>query len=54
MMLIAGISAFAGSQLLTKIHNSFMKPVLLVVLIIVAVYSYSKKISDKHKPNIFP
>ncbi|MBA4197351.1 MAG: hypothetical protein C0459_07330 [Chitinophaga sp.] len=43
MMLIAGVSAFAGSQLLTKIHNSFMKPVLLVVLIIVAIYSYTKK-----------
>lgn len=43
MMLIAFCSAFAGSQLLTMVHNDFMKPILLIVLSGVAVYTYSKK-----------
>lgn len=43
MMLIAFCSAFAGSQLLTMLHNDFMKPFLLIVLIIVAIYTYTKK-----------
>ena len=43
MMLIALLSAFAGSQVLTMVQNDFMKPVLLSVLIFVAIYTYSKK-----------
>ena len=43
MMLIAMLSAFAGSELLTIVHNDFMKPVLLVVLSLVAVYTFIKK-----------
>ncbi len=43
MMLLAFCSAFAGSQLLTMVHNDFMKPILLIVLSCVAVYTYSKK-----------
>jgi len=40
---IAFFSAYAGSQLLLYVSNSFMKPVLLVVLAAVAVYTYTKK-----------
>jgi uncharacterized protein len=40
---IAFFSAFAGSQLLTMVTNSFMKPVLLVVLTVVAIYTFSNK-----------
>ncbi len=43
MMLIAFCAAFGGSQLLTMVHNDFMKPILLIVLSCVAVYTYSKK-----------
>lgn len=40
---IAFFSAYAGSQLLLHVSNSFMKPVLLVVLTGVAIYTYTKK-----------
>ena len=40
---IAFLSAYAGSQLLLHVSNVFMKPVLLIVLSAVAVYTYSKK-----------
>ena len=40
---IAFFSAFAGSQLLTIVSNRFMKPVLLVVLLLVAIYTFSNK-----------
>jgi uncharacterized protein len=40
---IAFFASFAGSQLLTVVSNQFMKPVLLVVLIGVAIYTFSKK-----------
>ncbi len=40
---VAFCSAYAGSQLLLLVSNAFMKPVLLVVLLLVAVYTYSKK-----------
>jgi uncharacterized protein len=43
MMLLAVSAAFLGSYLLTLVHNSFMKPVLFVVLCVVAVYTYTKK-----------
>jgi len=43
MMLLSLLSAFAGSQLLTMVHNDFMKPILLIVLILVAIYTYRKK-----------
>ena len=48
MMLIALCAAFAGSQLLTMVHNDFMKPFLLIVLSLVAVYTYSKKDFGQH------
>jgi uncharacterized protein len=43
MCLLAFSAAFAGSQLLSVLSNQYMKPVIFVVLIIVAIYTYSKK-----------
>lgn len=46
---IAFFASFAGSQLLTIVSNSFMKPVLLVVLTAVAIYTFSKKNFGQHQ-----
>ncbi len=43
MAICAFVSAFLGSQLLTVINNDFMKPVLLVILIVLAIYTIFKK-----------
>ena len=43
MAVVAFVSAFLGSHLLTKIHNDFMKPLLLVVLTLIAIYTFAKK-----------
>jgi uncharacterized protein len=43
MALTAFSASFLGSQLLTQMSNRFMKPVILVVLVLVAIYTYSKK-----------
>lgn len=43
MMCIAMIASFLGSELLTIVSNDFMKPLLLIVLIFVAIYTYTKK-----------
>lgn len=48
MMVLAIPSAFFGSELLTHVSNSFMKPLLLVVLSILAVYTYAKKNFGQH------
>jgi uncharacterized protein len=40
---IAFFAAFAGSQLLTVVSNTFMKPVLLIVLTGVAIYTFTNK-----------
>ncbi len=48
MALIAFAAAMAGSRLLTLISNGFMKPFLLCVLIIVAIYTYSRKNFGAH------
>ena len=48
MMLLSTLAAFAGSSLLSVVHNYFMKPILLVVLSLVAVYTYSKKNFGQH------
>ncbi|WP_432221539.1 sulfite exporter TauE/SafE family protein [Flavobacterium sp. TMP13] len=48
MMALAIPSAFLGSTLLTYVSNSFMKPLLLVVLSILAVYTYAKKNFGQH------
>ena len=49
MMVLAMLSSFAGSSLLTLMHNDFMKPVLLVVLSLVAIYTFIKKDFGQHK-----
>lgn len=43
MMSIAFCCSFAGSYCLTQVDNHFMKPVLLIVLLFVAIYTYTKK-----------
>jgi uncharacterized membrane protein YfcA len=40
---VAFFASYGGSYLLTHVNNDFMKPVLLVVLTAVAVYTYTKK-----------
>ncbi len=44
----AFIAAFAGSEVLTLVSNRFMKPIIFIVLIIVAIYTYSKKNFGQH------
>lgn len=48
MALIAGTAAYGGSTLLSSMHNDFMKPLLLVILSLVAIYTYSKKNFGTH------
>src|SRR5437763_1811818 len=43
MTVIAGCSAFFGSFVLTQVNNDFMKPLLLVVFSVIAIYTYRKK-----------
>ena len=43
MMILAVPSAFLGSTILTYVSNDFMKPLLLVVLSLLLVYTYAKK-----------
>jgi uncharacterized protein len=45
---IAFVTAFAGSKLLTVVSNHFMKPLLLVVLIAVAIYTWFNKNFGNH------
>lgn len=49
MCTIAFFASFAGSQLLSVVSNEFMKPVLLVVLTAVAIYTYTKKDFGQHE-----
>ena len=46
---IAFFAAYAGSETLTIVSNSFMKPVLLVILSAVLVYTYIKKNFGQHE-----
>ena len=41
-------AAFAGSEVLTLVSNRYMKPVIFFVLIVVAIYTYSKKNFGQH------
>lgn len=52
MSLIAFASAFAGSTLLTHVSNDFMKPLLLVVLTLLAVYTFIKKNFGQHQEKL--
>ena len=49
MAVIAFCAAYAGSTLLSKVDNDFMKPLLLIILIGVAVYTYTKKNFGTHE-----
>lgn len=48
MMTVAFPSAFLGSTLLTYVSNDFMKPLLLVVLSLLVIYTYAKKNFGQH------
>ncbi len=49
MAVIAFSAAFMGSNLLTLVSNHFMKPLLLVVLSLIAVYTFIKKNFGTHQ-----
>jgi uncharacterized membrane protein YfcA len=48
MAVVAFVSSFLGSNLLTKVHNDFMKPILLVILTVIAIYTFVKKDFGTH------
>ena len=52
MAIIAFFAAFLGSNLLTLVSNDFMKPLLLVVLIGLAIYTFAKKDFGQHQDKI--
>jgi uncharacterized membrane protein YfcA len=43
MCTIAFLASFSGSFLLTQVSNRFMKPIILVVLVFVVIYSFTNK-----------
>ncbi len=43
MSITAFGAAFLGSNLLTLVSNDFMKPLLLIILILIAIYTFTKK-----------
>lgn len=49
MATIAFCAAYAGSTLMSKVDNDFMKPLLLVILVAVAIYTYSNKNFGVHE-----
>ena len=49
MAVIAFSAAFIGSNLLTLVSNHFMKPLLLVVLSLIAIYTFIKKDFGTHQ-----
>lgn len=48
MMILAFPSAFLGSTLLIYVSNDFMKPLLLVVLSLLVIYTYAQKNFGQH------
>jgi uncharacterized membrane protein YfcA len=49
---VAFSSSYLGSFCLTKVSNHFMKPVIFIVLVLVAIYTFSKKdFGQKNKDN---
>ncbi len=54
---IAFAAAFIGSFCLTLVSNQFMKPVIFFVLVVIAIYTYTKKdlgLAGKHMDKLFP
>ena len=49
MAIIAFCASFLGSSLLIRVSNDFMKPLLLVVLTLIAIYTFSKKNFGQHQ-----
>ncbi|MCG2610532.1 TSUP family transporter [Flavobacterium sp. SM15] len=49
MSVIAFASSFIGSSVLIKVSNDFMKPLLLVVLTFLAIYTFMKKNFGQHQ-----
>ena len=43
LCVVALLAAYAGSKTVSIVSNSFMKPVIFGVLIVVAIYTYTKK-----------
>jgi len=43
MCVIALLMAMAGSATVSRVSNSFMKPMIFIILIVVAVYTFAKK-----------
>lgn len=54
MAICSAIAAFFGSYLLTLVSNSYMKPILFGILVLVAIYTFLKKDFGKHKPKELP
>lgn len=48
MMVLAVPSAYFGSVVLTHVSNGFMKPLLLVILSLLVIYTYAKKNFGQH------
>ena len=48
MSITAFGAAFLGSNLLTLVSNDFMKPLLLIILILIAIYTFTKKKFGQH------
>lgn len=53
MAITAFCAAFLGSNLLTKVSNDFMKPLLLVILTLIAIYTFKKKNFGQHQAKEF-
>ncbi len=52
MMFLAATSSYLGSTLLTNVSNDFMKPLLLVILILLLIYTYLNKNFGQHKEKV--
>jgi uncharacterized protein len=52
MSIVACLSAFVGSYFMTLVSNNFMKPLLLVVLSLLAVYTFMKKNFGQQKSKV--
>ena len=52
MCVVAFIASMSGSYLLTKVSNDMMKPAILIVLCIVAVYTFIKKNFGQKEANL--